>query len=81
MPSTRKQKAKARKSSEMGILSIYGNKGVMLAEGKSNAINMELDSILNCSDRQPEFQCLPNRENSSQENEIRDIDNGNRSIK
>ena len=36
MPSTRKQKVKARKSREMEILSDYSNKDVRLGEGNSN---------------------------------------------
>ena len=54
---------------------------VMLSEGNSNSIKMELDSIINCPDGQPDFQSLPNRENSTQENEIKDIDNRNGSVR
>ena len=34
-----------------------------------------MDSLINVPERQQDFQSFPNRENSSQENEIRDIDN------
>ena len=42
MPSTRKQKAKARKWRELDILSDYGNIDVMLGDGNSNSIEKEL---------------------------------------
>ena len=42
MPSTRRQKAKARKSREMDILSDIENMDVMLGNGKSNPIEREL---------------------------------------
>ena len=77
MPSTRKQKAKARKSRELDMLSDYGNMDVMLSEGNSNSIERELDSLINVPEGQQDFQSFPNRENSSQENEIRDIDSRN----
>ena len=75
MPSTRRQKAKARKSRELDMLSDYGNMDIMLGDGNSNSIEKELDSLINAPDRQQDFHSFPNRENSSQENEIRDIDN------
>ena len=68
MPSTRKQKAKARKSRELDMLSDYGNMDVMLGDGNSNSIERELDSLINVSERQQDFQSFPNRESSSQEN-------------
>ena len=74
MPSTRKQKAKARKSRELDMLSDYGNMDVMLGEGNSNSIERELDSLINVPERQQDFQSFPNREISSQENEIIYID-------
>ena len=81
MPSTRKQKAKARKSRELDMLSDYGNMDVMLGEGNSNSIERELDSLINVPERQQDFQSFPNRENSSQENEIRDIDSRNEPVR
>ena len=77
MPSTRRQKAKARKSRELDMLSDYENMDIMLGDGNSNSIERELDSLINVPERQQDFQSFPNRENSSQENEIRDIDNRN----
>ena len=47
MPSTRKQKAKARKSRELDMLSDYGNMDVMLGDRNSNSIERELDSLIN----------------------------------
>ena len=81
MPSTRKQKAKARKSRELDVLSDYGNMDIMLGDGNSNSIERELDSLINVPDRPQDFQSFPNRENSSQENEIRDIDNRNEPVR
>ena len=81
MPSTRKQKAKARKSRELDLLSDYGNMDIMLGDGNSSSIERELDSLINVPDRPQDFQSFPNRENSFQENEIRDIDNRNEPIR
>ena len=81
MPSTTKQKAKARKSRELDMLSDYGNMDVMLGEGNSNSKERELDSLINVPERQQDFQSFPNRENSSQENEIRDIDSRNEPVR
>ena len=47
MPSTRRQKAKARKSRELDMLSDYGNMDIMLGDGNSNSIERELDSLIN----------------------------------
>ena len=41
MPSTRRQKAKARKSREMDILSDIDNLDVMLGNGNTNPIERE----------------------------------------
>ena len=76
MLSTRTQKAKARKSRELYMLSDYGNMEVMLGDRNSNSIERELDSLINGPDGQRDFQPFHDftiRENSSQENEIRDI--------
>ena len=81
MPSTRKQKAKARKSRELDVLSDYGNMDIMLGDGNSNSIERELDSLINVPDRPQDFQSFPNREISSQENEIGDIDNRNEPVR
>ena len=63
------------------MLSDYGNMDIMLGDGNSNSKERELDSLINAPDRQQDFQSFPNRENSSQENEIRDIDNRNEPIR
>ena len=42
MPSTRRQKAKARKSREMDMLSDIENMDVMLLNGSNNPIEREL---------------------------------------
>ena len=81
MPSTRRQKAKAKKSRELYVLSDYGNMDVMLGEGNSNSIERELDSLINVPEGQQDFRSFPNRENSSQENEIRDIDSRNEPVR
>ena len=81
MPSTRKQKAKARKSRELDMFSDYGNMDVMLGEGNSNSIERELDSLINAPEGPQDFRSFPNRENSSQENEIRDIDSRNEPVR
>ena len=77
MPSTRKQKAKARKLGKLYMLSDYNNMDVMLGEGNSNSIEKELDSLINVPERQQDFQSFPNTKNSSLENEIRHIDSRN----
>ena len=77
MPSTKKQKAKSRKSREKNILSEYGYMDIMLREGNASSIERELDSIINGPEGQPDTQSLLIRENSSQENEVIDIDNSN----
>ena len=81
MPSTRRQKAKIRKSRELDMLSDYGNMDVMLGERNSNSLERELDSLINAPEGQQDFQSFPNRENSSQENEIRNIDSKNESVR
>ena len=81
MRSTRRQKAKARKSRELDMLSDYGHMDVMLGEGKSNSIERELDSLNNVPERQQDFQSFPNRDVSSLENEIRDIDSRNEPVR
>ena len=81
MPSTRRQKAKSRKSRELDMLSDYGNMDVMLGERNSNSIERELDSLITVPEGQRDFQPFPNRENSSQENEIRDIDSRNEPVR
>ena len=81
MQSTRKQKAKARKSREIDILSDYGNMDVLLGDGNSNSIERNLDSLIKVPEGQRDFRSFPKRESSSQENEIRDISNINEPVR
>ena len=81
MPSTRRQKAKARKSRELDMLSDYGNMDVMLGDGNSNSIERDLDALINVPDGRRDYRSFSNRENSSQENEIRDIDSRNEPVR
>ena len=81
MPSTRRQKAKARKSRELDMLSDYGNMDLMLGDGNSNSIERDLDALINVPDGRRDYRSFPNRENSSQENEIRDIDSRNEPVR
>ena len=67
MPSTRKQKAKARKSKELDMSSDFGNMDVMLGDGNSKSTERELDSLINVQEGQRNFRSFPNRETSSQE--------------
>ena len=52
------------------MLSECGNMDVMLGDGNSNCKERELDSLVNVPERRQDFQSFPNRENSSQENEL-----------
>ena len=54
---------------------------VMLGEGNTNSKERELDSLINGPEGQQDFQSLPNRETSTQVNEIRKIVNRRGSIK
>ena len=73
MPSTRKQKAKSRKSREMDILFEYDNMDVMLGRDNFNSIERELDEMT--PEGHQDTQSLPNRGSSSQVNEMRVIEN------
>ena len=61
----------------MGILSDYYNFDVMLGEMNSNSLERELHGVLNGPKDQQDSEFVPNMETSSQENETRDIYNGN----
>ena len=61
----------------MDILSEYGNMDIIIGEGKTNSIEGEFDRIINGPEGQPDTQSLPNRVNSSPDDEVRDIDNRN----
>ena len=58
----------------MDVLSEYGTMDVMLAGIISHSIERELDSVINGPKGHQGTQSLPNRESSSQENEIRYIE-------
>ena len=60
MPSTREQKAKARKSRELDMLSHYVIMDVMLEVGNSNSIERELDNQVNVPEGQQDVQSFPN---------------------
>ena len=49
----------------------------MLGDRKSNSIERELDNVINCPHGHKNFESLPNRGSSYQENEIKNIDNRN----
>ena len=49
MPSTSKQKAKARKSREMGLLSFFDNMDVVLGDESSNPVETELANTIDAS--------------------------------
>ena len=63
------------------MLSDYGSMDVMLGDGNSNCKEKELDSLINAPERQQDFHSFTNRDNSSQENEIRDISNRNEPVR
>ena len=46
MPSTRRQKAKARKSREMDMMSDFENMDIMIGNGESNPIEREIASLI-----------------------------------
>ena len=78
MLSTRRQKAKARKSREMALLSDLESMDVILAVGNSNPLEREL-ATTNCgsasrNDTEASFNKM---RNSSQESEIRDYNTEN----
>ena len=62
------------------MLSDYGNMDVRFGDGNSNSVEREL-GLINVPGRRQDFQSFPNRENSSQEKEIRGIDNRNEPVK
>ena len=63
------------------MLSDYGNMDVMLGERNSNSIEKELDSLIIAREGQQDFQSFPNKENSSQENDIINIDSRNEPVR
>ena len=59
----------------MVIFSKYGYVDFMLGDGNTNSLKRELNSISIGPEGQQDMQSLSDRENSSQENEIRDTKN------
>ena len=64
MPSTRRQKAKARKSREMDIMSDFDNIDVMIVNENTNSIERELANAIEESSALGDFECyiLPRKE-------------------
>ena len=60
----------------MDVLSIYDNMDELPGDGNSNSLERDLDNVMKCPNRHQDFESIPNRGSSSQENEIRDIDIG-----
>ena len=58
----------------MNIISDYGNRDIVLGGIYSNSIERELDNAINGPERYQDSESLPNRENSSQGNGIRNND-------
>ena len=56
MPSTRRQKAKARKSREMDMMSDIGNLDVMLGNGNENPFERELADAIEQSSTQGDYE-------------------------
>ena len=73
MPSTRRQKAKARKSREMDMMSDIDNLDVMLGNGNENPIERELVDAIEQSSTQGDYETNEfhgaNYRNVEQENE------------
>ena len=69
MPSTRKQKAKARKSREMDMMSDFENMDVMLGNDNANSIEQELSNVMGNSENHCDAEStLQSRGNDSHEN-------------
>ena len=59
----------------MDILSIYDNMDELPGDGNSNSLEGDVDDVMNCPNRHQDIESISNRGCSSQENEIKDIDN------
>ena len=69
MPSTRRRKAKARKSREMDMMSEFENMDVILGNDKANSIERNLSNVIGNSGSQCDNESnLQSRENDSHEN-------------
>ena len=73
--STRRQKTDVRKSREKDLSSDHGKMDIMLGKRNSNSIDRELDNAIKSPERHQDFEYLPIRGSSAQENEIRNSDN------
>ena len=74
MPSTRTQKAKAKKSRENDLLSDFDNMDVVLDDENSNPIKKELANTINGSASHSDTEASSNnRGNSSPEKKKRDF--------
>ena len=71
MPSTRRQKAKNRRSREADIMSDYENMDVMLGSGRLDDLNEDVDSFTARSSHRDREDSNGIAGNSSLENEIR----------
>ena len=76
MPSTRRQKAKARKSREMDIMSEMDNLDVMLGNGNSNPIERESADAIEQSSVQEDIET-----NMHQKDDYRDFTHENDSFR
>ena len=72
MPSTRRQKARARKSREMDMMSDIDNLDVMLGNGNENPIERELADAIEQSSVQGDYES-----NEFQETNYRNFTQGN----
>ena len=61
-------------------MSDIGNRDIMLGGINSNSIERELDNAINGPERYQDSQSLPNRENSSHGNDIRNNDDRNNQL-
>ena len=59
----------------MDILSIYDNMDELPGDGNSNYLERDIDNVMNCPNRRQDIESISNRGSSSQDNEIKDIDN------
>ena len=70
MPSTRRQKAKSRRSREADIMSDYENMDVMLGSGRLDDLNEDIDSLTARSSQRDRENSNGITGNSSLENQV-----------
>ena len=80
MPSTRRQKAKSRRSRDADMLSDYENMDIVLGSNNSENQDVEMDSFINGSVNRERDNVEANGENPSLDNEIRDIPSSSNSF-